>query len=398
MAEPTVSIIVPTFNRARYLPECLESLLAQTLPPSEIVVVNDGSTDDTAQVIRPYLDRITYVEKENGGKSTALNLVMPGIQSDYVWIFDDDDVALPYALETHLRALEGRPEAGFSYSTYCEGIVGADGRLTKGPLYPLPAVDRDDLFPRLLEGCFIAQPATVVRSRCYREVGPFDTRLVRSQDYEMLLRLSRRFPAIRVDEPSFVLRTHSGLRGSSVNRFTSEHRPSEWFIYAQMVFRELHDELALCEYLPGGRKNEPLDKAKTRSALFQRMSLMARKGLWEIAARDLKLLVQEEYLAEPLTISERQACRKAMGNCLAIQEMPSEQAFLPAVRHLRQKGQAAQMRYEFARGLYYHVIREVRKGNYSLSATILTTLVSILGFVGTVNATRFKLNFPSQVE
>ena len=84
MTEPTVSIIVPTFNRARYLPECLDCLLTQTLPPNEIIVVNDGSTDDTAQVVRPYLNRISYVEKENGGKSTALNLVMPGTQSDYL--------------------------------------------------------------------------------------------------------------------------------------------------------------------------------------------------------------------------------------------------------------------------------------------------------------------------
>ncbi len=105
MPDPTVAIIVPTFNRARYLPECLDSLLAQTFPATQIVVVNDGSTDDTAQVVRPYLNRIAYVEKENGGKSTALNLVMRGIQSDYVWIFDDDDVALPDALEIHVAVL-----------------------------------------------------------------------------------------------------------------------------------------------------------------------------------------------------------------------------------------------------------------------------------------------------
>ena len=102
MPDPTVSIIVPTFNRARYLPECLDSLLAQTFPATEIIDVNDSSTDDTARVIRPYLDRITYVEKENGGKSTALNLVLPGIQSDYLWIFDDDDVALPASRYTKM--------------------------------------------------------------------------------------------------------------------------------------------------------------------------------------------------------------------------------------------------------------------------------------------------------
>ena len=95
MPEPTVSVIVPTFNRARYLPECLESLLAQTFPPTQIVVVNDGSTDDTASAVKPYLDRIEYIEKENGGKSSALNLVLPNIRNDYVWIFDDDGDPCP---------------------------------------------------------------------------------------------------------------------------------------------------------------------------------------------------------------------------------------------------------------------------------------------------------------
>ena len=64
MSDPTVTIIVPTFNRARYLPECLDSLLAQTYEPTEIVVVNDGSTDETESVIEPYLDRVEYIEKE----------------------------------------------------------------------------------------------------------------------------------------------------------------------------------------------------------------------------------------------------------------------------------------------------------------------------------------------
>ena len=62
MPDPTVTIIVPTFDRDKYLPECLDSLLAQTLPPNEIIVVNDSSTGETVQVLRPYLDRITYVE------------------------------------------------------------------------------------------------------------------------------------------------------------------------------------------------------------------------------------------------------------------------------------------------------------------------------------------------
>jgi len=397
MSNPMVTIIVPTFNRARYLPECLESLLAQTLPANEIIVVNDGSTDDTASAVNPYLDRIEYIEKENGGKSSALNLVMPGIQSDYVWIFDDDDVALPNALETHVAALEANPDAGFTYSTYYEGQTGPDGQIRKGAIHTLVDPYQDALFPQLLDGCFVAHPAIVVRSSCYRNVSPFDGRLIRSQDYDMLLRLSRRFKSIRIEKPTFICRAHSSMRGSVSNTFPAEHQGIQWYKYDKIIFRKLYDELALCEYLPGGRENESLGETKRRTALVQRMSIMARKGLWHLATRDLDLLAHEESLAGPLSRCEGLICLKAMENRLAVREMLSEESFIAAIRQLRKKGQVVQMRHEFARGLYYHAIREARTGNLRLAAAIMMGLVRILGFVGVVKVISFKLNRPFQV-
>ena len=116
---PRVSVIVPTFNRSPYLGECLESLLAQTLPPAQVIVVNDASTDATRAVLEPFLDRIEYIETPSQlGKPGAVNLGLERVTGDYVWVFDDDDVALPCALERFTAPLERQPECGFSWSPW----------------------------------------------------------------------------------------------------------------------------------------------------------------------------------------------------------------------------------------------------------------------------------------
>ncbi|MSS71055.1 MAG: glycosyltransferase family 2 protein [Candidatus Latescibacteria bacterium] len=101
-----VSVILPTYNRANYLIESLESLLAQTYPNIEIVVVNDGSTDETKDKLGAFRDRILYLEKSNGGKSSAINLGLRYATGDYVWVFDDDDIALPDMVESHVSLFE----------------------------------------------------------------------------------------------------------------------------------------------------------------------------------------------------------------------------------------------------------------------------------------------------
>ena len=116
--EPIVTVLIPTFNRAHLLPECLESILAQTYPYLEIIIINDGSSDKTSEVVKPYLDRITYIEKVNGGKASAVNRGLKYARGEFIWIMDDDDLALPNALEQHLEVFNKDPSADFTYSGY----------------------------------------------------------------------------------------------------------------------------------------------------------------------------------------------------------------------------------------------------------------------------------------
>lgn len=213
MTKSNVTVLIPTYNRAQFLAECLDSVLGQTVPPAQVIVINDGSTDNTCEALAPYMDRIEYIEKKNGGKSTALNLALLRVRGDYVWIMDDDDVALPDALETHLAVIDNDPAVGFTYTS------GYDGRTGPGAsgiqilrLRPLPDISEEDFFIRFLQGSFVFHDALLVRTECYRTLGGFDPELIRRQDFEMTLRIARYFRGRRIDKPTIVVRRHSGPR------------------------------------------------------------------------------------------------------------------------------------------------------------------------------------------
>jgi glycosyltransferase involved in cell wall biosynthesis len=291
-----VSVIVPTFNRAQYLGECLDSLLGQTVPPSEIIVVNDGSTDGTRNVLEGYEGRVKIFDKANGGKSSALNKGLGEAKGEAIWIMDDDDVALPDAMERHVRALAQNPDAGFTYSSYLRGVFpesrGWQEANSKLKEVRMPPFSHDELFVRYLEGCFIMQQGMVVRRRCFNEVGPFEESLIRSQDYEMNLRLVRRYRGVRIDEPTFCLRIHAGDRGMGKVRIPHDQNEEFWREVDKGVFGKIYETLPLVEYLPKNEQKTP-SEGWAQKALTQRARVMARKGLAALAWSDFVMAVDE---------------------------------------------------------------------------------------------------------
>lgn len=284
-----VSVIVPTFNRAHYLRECLDSLLAQTVAASEIIVVNDWSTDNTAEILREYGKAVRVIEKPNGGKSSALNVWLERASGDLVWIMDDDDVALPDALERHVDALERNPDAGFTYSSYLSGAfpVGLPWREAVVGLEEvrMPSLSDDELFVRCLEACFIMHQSMVVRKLCYDEVGPFDESLPRAHDHEMNLRLARQYRGVRIGEPTFCLRLHAGERGTGTIRIPFERVEEFSRKDGISIYRRLHGELSLREYLPKNEQETPPEGWAVK-ALTQRARIMVRKGVFDLAWAD----------------------------------------------------------------------------------------------------------------
>ena len=287
MTDPTttarVSVLIATYNRGPMLEESLESVLAQTHPPCEIIVIDDGSTDDTASRIARYGGRIRSFRLANGGKARALNAAMPQVGGDFVWIFDDDDVALPTSIADRVAAFTA--EAGVVFSKHFWGRSNADGRIERGDLITWPEVSRANVALTLMRGCFTTLQGALVRTACYRSVGPFREELLRSQDYDMLIRLVRRFHVELLPRPTFIFRRHEGQRGAAVLLHAASEREKVWARYDGLVGRRLRQDAALGEYLVPPVSGALLP-AQQRTATLNRLTVMASKGIADAMLED----------------------------------------------------------------------------------------------------------------
>ena len=182
---PVVSVIIPVYNGERFLAETVESVLAQDYHPLEVVVVNDGSTDDTDQEVAPYRDSIRYVFQQNAGVSAARNHGFRLARGEYIVFFDGDDLMLPGKLSDQAELLEQEPSLGYVHSGWHQ--VDAQGRLLKN-------VERWQQAPHLsLEAWLTVKPiylGAMMFRRCWVErVGGFDPELTQSEDMDWLFRL-----------------------------------------------------------------------------------------------------------------------------------------------------------------------------------------------------------------
>lgn len=301
MTTLSISVLVPTFNRGHFLAACLHSLLNQTRRPQQLLVIDDGATDHTAEVLKGFAGVVELMRTPQVGKPAALNAGFERVSSDCVWIFDDDDVALPDALERFIEPLEADPGAGFSFSRFWFTRSRRNGSLGRPfAISHLPDLEaRGPLVP-LLEGNYLGGAALFARMRCYREVGAFDPALIRSQDYEMAIRMVRRFRGVLIHGgPTFHYRQHAGLRGRSSGRFSECQRNETWLAYGQMFFRRLYHELPLSDYLRPGTWCAELE----RTALLERCAVMATKDLVAEVLTDLSLLASGSDQS-PLTAQE----------------------------------------------------------------------------------------------
>jgi glycosyltransferase involved in cell wall biosynthesis len=303
-----VTIIVPTYNRAHFLPECLDALLAQTMPAAEIIVVNDGSTDGTPEAVAPYTDRIVYLEKPNGGKASALNMGLSHAKGEFIWIFDDDDLPLPDALEIHLKAFNDNTAIDFTFSGYHLGITDpGTGALKIVETFKPFQGPAKSLFLSFAMGAsgpqigFMLQQGMLVRKYCYDAVGPFDESLTGSEDRDMNLRLCRSHKGVRIDRPTFIVRRHEGVRGPSAASYSYSERDRKLWETDRIVFRTLYESTPLHMYLDGPAAEEM--HQWQGEALMTRARIMAKWHLDDLAMKDFAEL--KELAAQGVvTLSE----------------------------------------------------------------------------------------------
>jgi glycosyltransferase involved in cell wall biosynthesis len=282
-----ISVIIPTYNRANLLTESIKSIQTQSHAVHEIIVVDDGSTDGTRAAVSRLSGSIRYVYQTNSGKAAALNNGLSHCSGDYIWICDDDDLALPGAAAALVTALETNSTAGFAFGRFKRFCIDPETgrRQLFEPVY-WPDLDSNSLLVNLLEDCFIFQNACLVRRKGFDSVGPFREDLMRSQDYEMTIRLARQFNAIYVPEVVFLQRAHAGLRGSELDRFGSNQQMAKWLHYDAIFFRELYTKIPLSDFVPKVMLGSNAKIAR-RSALLQRACVFWRRKLFELSLSDM---------------------------------------------------------------------------------------------------------------
>lgn len=137
MATPTVSVVIPAYRAATFIGRAVDSVLGQTSPPSEVLVIDDGSPDDIAGALRPYGNRVTLIRKPNGGAASARNLGIDRASGDYIAFLDADDYWAPEKLERQLELFRLHPELGTVCGRWSTQVPGAE------PVAPAPSLDRD---------------------------------------------------------------------------------------------------------------------------------------------------------------------------------------------------------------------------------------------------------------
>jgi glycosyltransferase involved in cell wall biosynthesis len=206
--KPAVSVIVASRNYGRFLGGALRSILAQTMTDLEVIIIDDGSTDHTPEVVRPFLDdaRVHYHRTNGLGQSRAKNLGIMNAQGDWIAFLDGDDEWLPTKLETQLP-LFSQPKVGVVYARrQLMDEAGQDRPTSVGPLY------RGNLFETLLEQNPICFSSVVVRREVFEQVGYFNTSLSLAIDYDLWLRVARHFEFDYVDSIEVRYRTgHANL-------------------------------------------------------------------------------------------------------------------------------------------------------------------------------------------
>ncbi len=185
----SVSVIIPTYNRAKVLKKAIDSVLNQTFKDFELIVIDDGSTDETLEILKDYQDRLKSVTIPHGGVSAARNRGIEEAEGDFIAFLDSDDYWLPEKLAIQTDFFRRNPEARICQTD--ETWYRHGKQVNPGKRHHKPS---GDIFYQSLRLCLVSPSAVMIRRDLFNEVGLFDESLPVCEDYDLWLRISARFP------------------------------------------------------------------------------------------------------------------------------------------------------------------------------------------------------------
>jgi len=235
LALPSVSVIIPTYNRASFLPGAIQSILNQSFKNIEIIIVDDGSTDDTKTAIEPFNERILYIPIEHGGQAHARNVGMKAAQGKYIAFLDSDDTYLPYKLETQVSFMEEHPEVGMVYSDisvsyengsfdefnlhnyvyrekgwHYQDLFSVQGEFFSNTAGNNVQYYTGNIFLHTLMGLIIPSPTILFPKKILEVVGLQNETYRLAEEYDFVVRICKHFQVAFINIPTYVYRHHPG--------------------------------------------------------------------------------------------------------------------------------------------------------------------------------------------
>jgi len=295
-ASISVSVIIPCYNYGHLLADAIGSVLAQTRPPDEVIVVDDGSTDKTTEVAASYGNRVQYIRQERSGPGAARNAGIRAARGELLAFLDADDWWLPHRLSSQVPIISANDEIAMVHSAF----LGYHGPDVQSPVYRFSQEDCD--VHVLKRSCRVGTLTVLIRKEIVDELGGFDTRLRRCQDWDLWIRVARDHRIVYHDEPVAVYRSHPDqVRSDYLLRYR----------FSRLVvrrYRRIHPNCAQCEqaYFEGIRRERTLLREGAR-ALLCASRASCEQGLYRKAARSLVHALR----CDPATIYSRVAWHTA---------------------------------------------------------------------------------------
>jgi glycosyltransferase involved in cell wall biosynthesis len=278
---PTISVIMPAYNVGAYIGEAIESVLAQTVTDFELIVVDDGATDRTAEIAKEYAardNRILVIQQQNAGLPAARNTAMRHARADIFALLDSDDLWTPGFLEAQLDILNSRPDVDIVTGNAWTLGSHLDGR----PARPWPDLRPQPSLSTLLEDEYAVFIMSVFRRRVYDTIGGFDELLRTNEDFDFWFRAALAgLTFARNDQPlGYYRRRDDSLSASQVRmlrgalRVCYKHRPS---LFDRPELTLLDDAVH--------RYEAELLAAEARTALTEKHFNLASRHLTELRER-----------------------------------------------------------------------------------------------------------------
>lgn len=201
-----VSVIIPVYNGEAYIAQAIDSVLSQSYKNYEVIIINDGSTDNSYQKIKPFLNisNVKYIEQKNRGVTTARNVGIRNSEGELIGFLDHDDMWLPEKLELQVDYLLSHSDIGLVHTNRKRIYEEGTEILPEPP--PTKAVGwcfRELFFRNQISGMTV-----LLRRKCLNKAGLFDERLFSGEDYELWLRISKYYPFGYIDQVSYLYRQH----------------------------------------------------------------------------------------------------------------------------------------------------------------------------------------------